>query len=270
MYDAFYTRKDKPGAQSLVPPRASILDITRHIIDRSRGFTFDYKKTDHKFLESIDQIIVMNGRNLYGVYTWEKTKHQMWSDPKTHKPGYMKLDKQPVLALPNLNGGHHLVINPRAATIEKNILKPAAVYTFKKNLDDYLNNVPSRVNGEFTSAAATSSAPGNLELNVVVPAAAPEEALNLPWVAKVNAGLNQYEIRTSDGSRTFQSYKHRIVYQDPTGKTYLDRIHWCFSSTTSKYRCLFLNEDRKTTQAKIDNGEYALVNLNPGRAAATR
>jgi len=140
----------------------------------------------------------------------------------------------------------------------------------QQNLNEYLNNVPSRVKGEFTSAAATSSAPGNLELNVVVPAAAPEEALNLPWVAKVNAGLNQYEIRTSDGSRTFQSYKHRIVYQDPTGKTYLDRIHWCFSSTTSKYRCLFLNEDRKTTQAKIDNGEYTLVNLNPGRAAATK
>ena len=104
-----------------------------------------------------------------------------------------------------------------------------------------------------------------------VPAAAaatPEEALNLPWVAKVNAGLNQYEIRTKDGSRTFQSYKHRIVYQAPDGKTYLDKIHWNFSKTTSKYRRLFLNETTQETETKIKNGEYILCNLNIGRQPA--
>jgi hypothetical protein len=140
----------------------------------------------------------------------------------------------------------------------------------EENLEKFLDSSQSAAKGRVEEAILSSDKPGNISLSVQVPAAAPEEALNLPWVAKVNAGLNQYEIRTSDGSRTFQSYKHRIVYQDPTGKTYLDRIHWCFSSTTSKYRCLFLNEDRKTTQAKIDNGEYTLVNLNPGRAAATK
>jgi hypothetical protein len=63
----------------------------------------------------------------------------------------------------------------------------------------------------------------------------------------------------------FQSYEsaiaERIIWNDRTDIT-LDVKYWDYSKTTSKYRNLFLGEDRATTQKKIESGEYKLANLN--------
>ena len=64
---------------------------------------------------------------------------------------------------------------------------------------------------------------------------------------------------------TFQSYKSVIAiktYWEDGLKVELDRFYWNSSPTTSKYRAKFLEEATKETQAKIDSGEYKLVNLN--------
>lgn len=74
----------------------------------------------------------------------------------------------------------------------------------------------------------------------------------------------------------FQSYDSVIVKrtidrfwqceccQDPKdqSQTLLDRDKWNYSKTTARYRNWFLGETTKETQAKIDSGEYKLVNLN--------
>ena len=63
----------------------------------------------------------------------------------------------------------------------------------------------------------------------------------------------------------FQSYSTiiavRTVWPDET-RIELDRETWDYSTTTSKYRNLFLGETRKETEKKIKSGEYKLVDLN--------
>ena len=65
--------------------------------------------------------------------------------------------------------------------------------------------------------------------------------------------------------KTFQSYDSVIaqitVWEDRTDIT-LDKDYWDYSSTTGKYRNLFLDEDKKETEKKIESGEYKLKNLN--------
>lgn len=72
---------------------------------------------------------------------------------------------------------------------------------------------------------------------------------------------NQMIIRTPDGVY-FQSYDSIIVFIPKNGKTQLDVNYWDYSKTTGKYRNQFLSEDKKETQAKIDNGTYLLTDLN--------
>ena len=61
----------------------------------------------------------------------------------------------------------------------------------------------------------------------------------------------------------FQSYKSIIVMKDTlNGQIYLDRHYWDYSTTTSKYRNIFLGEKKKETQKKIKQGIYALTDLN--------
>ena len=72
---------------------------------------------------------------------------------------------------------------------------------------------------------------------------------------------NQAIIRTAEG-RTFQSYSSAIAFIDNEGKVTLDPKYWDYSKTTRKYRNIFLNEDKKTTERKIKSGEYTLTNLN--------
>lgn len=74
---------------------------------------------------------------------------------------------------------------------------------------------------------------------------------------------NQFIISTEDG-RYFQSYGSVIAFV-PFGsfnKTQLDKDRWDYSTTTGKYRNQFLGETKKETRAKIDSGEYVLVDLN--------
>lgn len=73
---------------------------------------------------------------------------------------------------------------------------------------------------------------------------------------------NQFVIH-DEGRDIFQSYESiiAVVYYD-TQNVYLDKKYWDYSKTTSKYRNIFLGEDTKTTQAKIDSGEYKLLDLN--------
>ncbi len=73
---------------------------------------------------------------------------------------------------------------------------------------------------------------------------------------------NQFEVKTSDGLY-FQSYDSLIAFIPNDGsKTKLDEKYWNYSVTTSKYRNIFLGEDRKETERKIASGEYILTNLN--------
>ncbi len=67
----------------------------------------------------------------------------------------------------------------------------------------------------------------------------------------------------------FQSYDTAIVKRyTRSGEnkygvvTHLDVNAWDYSVTTGKYRNQFLGETKKETQAKIDSGEYQLVDLN--------
>lgn len=64
----------------------------------------------------------------------------------------------------------------------------------------------------------------------------------------------------------FQSYDSMIVriyhYDDGVKKVFLDKHFWDYSLTTGKYRNQFLGETKKETQAKIDSGEYQLIDLN--------
>jgi len=72
---------------------------------------------------------------------------------------------------------------------------------------------------------------------------------------------NQFEITTNEGT-FFQSYDSMIAVKRDSGKIELDKKYWDYSKTTSKYLSLFLGEDKKTTEKKIESGEYILSDLN--------
>lgn len=78
-----------------------------------------------------------------------------------------------------------------------------------------------------------------------------------------NIIANQFII-TNGQVDTFQSYDSVIATINYThGRAVqLDKTYWDYSDTTGKYRNQFLGETKKETQAKIDSGEYKLVNLN--------
>ena len=71
---------------------------------------------------------------------------------------------------------------------------------------------------------------------------------------------NQFIIR-DDNAVYFQSYNSIIAKQE-NGKTYLDSYYWDYSTTTGKYRNMFLGETIKETREKIENGIYELIDLN--------
>ena len=80
--------------------------------------------------------------------------------------------------------------------------------------------------------------------------------------------VNQFIINQIDNEikRTiFQSYKSIIPMKVDNGDTYqiyLDSDTWDYSSTTGRYRNVFLGEDIHETRKKIKSGEYKLVALN--------
>lgn len=80
-----------------------------------------------------------------------------------------------------------------------------------------------------------------------------------------NKVANQFIIEDDNGNQFFQSYSTIIVKKDWSGdrlQVILDRDAWDYSTTTGKYRNLFLNETKRETEAKIASGEYKLDNLN--------
>ena len=83
-----------------------------------------------------------------------------------------------------------------------------------------------------------------------------------------NPVANQFVIEHQNHSY-FQSYESVITKKSNVGTSLyyvqLDEKYWDYSKTTSKYRNQFLNETTKETQAKIDNGQYRLTNLNEGK-----
>ena len=74
------------------------------------------------------------------------------------------------------------------------------------------------------------------------------------------AVANQFEIETDDATY-LQSYDS-IIVKRMSGVTYLDEYYWDYSTTTGRYRNMFLGENKGVTQMKIDTGEYNLTNLN--------
>ena len=65
-----------------------------------------------------------------------------------------------------------------------------------------------------------------------------------------------------EGGSVFQSYGKNIAYKSWNGEVVLDRHYWDYSTTTGKYRNLFLGESKAETQAKIDLETYSLEDLN--------
>jgi len=79
--------------------------------------------------------------------------------------------------------------------------------------------------------------------------------------SKGNTIANQFIITDDNGTIFFQSYA-TIIAKKEAGKIYLDENSWDYSVTTGKYRNMFLRETKKDTEAKINSGEYKLVDLN--------
>ena len=80
-----------------------------------------------------------------------------------------------------------------------------------------------------------------------------------------NAGnpvANQFVI-TDDFCETFQSYETTIgLRYRSTGQIVLDDSAWDYSTTTSKYRNMWLGLDTKAVKEKIASGEITLADLN--------
>jgi len=77
-----------------------------------------------------------------------------------------------------------------------------------------------------------------------------------------NKVKNQFCIQ-DNGFIYFQSYDSIIAKKEVQGNNItLDRKYWDYSSTTGKFRNLFLGEKKSETLKKIKSGEYKLANLN--------
>lgn len=76
-----------------------------------------------------------------------------------------------------------------------------------------------------------------------------------------NKVKNQFIIYTDDGCY-FQSYKTVIAFRGDDGAIKLDRDSWDYSTTTSKYRNMFLDMNKAETLKAIKAGEIQLEDLN--------
>ena len=77
-----------------------------------------------------------------------------------------------------------------------------------------------------------------------------------------NTVANQFII-TFDNYEGFQSYTTLIGVKDySNGQIVLDKRAWDYSTTTSKYRNMWLGLDSKAVKAKIQSGEILLTELN--------
>ena len=79
-------------------------------------------------------------------------------------------------------------------------------------------------------------------------------------VHNINNRPNQFIISTPNADY-FQSYDSVIAMRTEK-KIYLDVNYWNYSATTSKYRNIFLGENKSLTLKKINANIYSLVDLN--------
>ena len=80
-------------------------------------------------------------------------------------------------------------------------------------------------------------------------------------VYNINKRPNQFIIDTPDG-KYFQSYESIIAFINNEGRVFLDKNKWDYSSTTGKYRNIFLGEKKDLTEKRINNNNYVLIDLN--------
>jgi hypothetical protein len=78
--------------------------------------------------------------------------------------------------------------------------------------------------------------------------------------SKGNKAANQVIIY-SGSAEYFRSYDTYIAKKE-NGRIFLDTAYWDYSSTTGKYRNIFLGEGIADTRKKIKSGEYKLIDLN--------
>jgi hypothetical protein len=78
---------------------------------------------------------------------------------------------------------------------------------------------------------------------------------------KGNKVVNQFIIETTKGVYC-QSYKSIIAFESIDGTVVLDKTYWDYSSTTRKYRNIFLGQNSTGIEARIKNGTYKLADLN--------
>jgi hypothetical protein len=76
-----------------------------------------------------------------------------------------------------------------------------------------------------------------------------------------NKIANQFVIATPEGSY-FQSYNSVIAFINNEGRVFLDKNKWDYSTTTGKYRNIFLGENKRLTEKRINNNNYVLIDLN--------
>ena len=79
--------------------------------------------------------------------------------------------------------------------------------------------------------------------------------------SKGNKIPNQFVIVTPEGNY-FQSYNSVIAFINNEGRVFLDKNKWDYSTTTGKYRNIFLGENKKLTEKRINNNNYVLIDLN--------
>ena len=79
--------------------------------------------------------------------------------------------------------------------------------------------------------------------------------------SKGNKIANQFVIVTPEGDY-FQSYNSVIAFINNEGRVFLDKNKWDYSTTTGKYRNIFLGENKKLTEKRINNNNYVLIDLN--------
>lgn len=86
-------------------------------------------------------------------------------------------------------------------------------------------------------------------------------------IQKSNPKVEQFHVKNQflikEGEKTFfQSYTSIIAVIDSEGSVTLDEKYWDYSKTTSRYRNLFLGENKKATEKKIKSGKYKMCDLN--------
>jgi len=80
---------------------------------------------------------------------------------------------------------------------------------------------------------------------------------------KVNILSNNHAIIYGKDFTSLQSYSSIIARNNRKENVVeLDKNKWDYSKSTGKHRNEFLNETKKETQKKIDDGTYKLVDLN--------